>query len=226
MSEHSPNPDRRYTDEELIDQELDICEQMGAVPDHATARMIASQIHGGQTSDLYSFSSTGAIPDGLMDELNSAFREFREDLVERRRIAFLAIYVAQRSSTTEGLQAVEGWSGLWLDQPNELCPCCAEDISRPHRVGCPLGTDDEPQLNRVLELQAEHGTPLLHWLNYAGFRNLEELEQRAEQFHDYYLGFFPSVEVFRQNYEVSPDAYLAQQYEIVEADGGYYIYIR
>lgn len=37
------------------------------------------------------------------------------------------------------------------------------------------------------------------------------------------MGFFRTVEVFLQNYEVAPDAYLAQQYEIFEDYGGVYV---
>lgn len=69
---------------------------------------------------------------------------------------------------------------LQANPPNEdLCVSCGEHIRNKDRVGCPLGVDDAEQLDRVLALQAEHGVAILHRLSYAGFRTLEELNQRA-----------------------------------------------
>lgn len=228
MSERSPNPNRpRLTDEELIDQEIKVCTDTESTISPACARMIASQIHDGQASSLYSFASTGRIDDHLLREIELEYVADMDDEAQRNRIAFLSMYVAQRW-VADDREAQDGWPALWLEQPDQsdYCPCCSEHISANHRVGCPLGVDDEQMLSRVQELQAQHGNALLHWLNYVGFRTTEELEDRARQFPDYYYGFFPSVEVFRQNYEVSPNAYLEQQYEIVEGDGGVYVFDR
>lgn len=229
VGEQPSSPNRRLTDDNLIDRELDISEEMGAGIDHATARMIASQIHGGQASDLYSFTSTGFIANGLLAEINRNWDEFKEDEPVRRRIAHLAAYVAQRQTTEEGRQAIEGFSTLWLEQPDEatdLCPCCSEHISHPHRVGCPLGVDDDQQLSRVQVLHAEHGKAVLFWLEYLGFRNGTELEEAAATFRDHYYGFYPDLDAFRQSYDIGPEEYLEQQYLIVEDDGGIYVFDR
>ncbi|WP_241473815.1 hypothetical protein [Mycolicibacterium neoaurum] len=225
----SPSPERRrVSDDELLVAEMDTCEAMEMHISSSAARVIASQIHGGQGSELYSFTSTGRITNELLRELEIEFEAAAEDEPLSRKIAHLSAYIAKRW-VAEDRDAVKGWHQLWVEQPDQqidYCPCCSEHISRNHRVGCPLGVDEEDQLDRVLELQAEHGTAMLHWLNYAGFRNLEELKQRAAQFPEYFYGFFPDLDTFRANYEVSLDAYLEQQYEIVEADGGFYIYNR
>lgn len=93
-------------------------------------------------------------------------------------------------------------------------------------MGCPLGVDDENQLVRVQELQRQHGTAFLHWADYLGFRNTAELEEVARSFSDHYYGLYPSLEAFRQTYEMAPDEYVDQSYRMVEAEGGIYIFDR
>jgi hypothetical protein len=73
--------------------------------DDATARVIAAQLHGGQTSALCSLATTGALVEGLEAEL------FADDLpveVEPWVVA-LEEYVVAR----EDRGPVEGWSNLW-----------------------------------------------------------------------------------------------------------------
>lgn len=195
MSEHSPIPERRYTDDELIDMSLTSFEDIESSIDDATARMIASQFHGGQSSDLYSLASTGHIGGGLLDEINRTFEEFKDQPAEQRKIAALAVYIAERKSR-EDVAAVDGWSKLWLEAPNEsddLCLCCFEHISANHRVGCPLGVDDQDMIDKVTGLQREHGTPILKWLEYVGFRSPDELDAIAARFGDHYQGQYNSV---------------------------------
>lgn len=196
MSEHSPTPDHRYTDDDLIDRELDLAEDMEERINDATAKVIASQLHGGQGSDLYAFTSTGFISNGLMQEIDDAYQEFKDDELVKRRVAHLAVYLAARMCQPGGTAKVEGWQQLWLeasDERDDLCPCCFEPIIKPHRIGCPLGVDDEAQLERVQQLQAESGVHILHWLSYVGFRNLDELDEAADRFADHYHGFYDSV---------------------------------
>jgi hypothetical protein len=60
VSEQLP---KRLTDDEILKGVLARLEEFGihAVIDDSIARLIASQYHGGQSSALYSFASTGAI---------------------------------------------------------------------------------------------------------------------------------------------------------------------
>lgn len=218
MTEHSPTPEHRYTDDELIDMSIDASIEMEEIIDSATARMIASQLHGGMASDLYSFSSTGAISKGLLTEIERAYEEFMEDEPTLRKIVFLSTYVAHRYATGDR-GAKEGWHKLWLeDRPElDLCPVCHEPISRNHRVGCPLGVDDEDQLNRVIELGQEHGQGLLMYLDYRGFRSLEELEQVVQDFQSgVFYGQFKDLDTFRQHYDIGPEEYIEQTYHIAE----------
>lgn len=229
MSErHSSNPNRpRFTDEELIDQEIAVCIDTESTISAACARMISSQIHSGQATSLYSFASTGAIDDRLLREIELEYVADMDDEPQRNRLAFLSMYVAQRW-VADDREAVEDWPALWLEQPREsdYCTCCSEHISRNHRVGCPLGVDDEVQLARVQELQAELGASVLHYLNYLGFSSPQELEAAVEIYRQAYYGFFPDLDAFRRSYEMPPDEYLDQAYLIVDGDGGVYIYDR
>lgn len=210
MSER-PSPDRRYTDDDLIAQSIDMFEDIESTVDDATARMIASQYHSGQASDLYSFASTGFISDTLLDAINREYEAIDEvppgRSPERHKLSHLAMYVAERKSRGD-VEAVPGWSELWLEEPNEadlLCHCCFEHISSPHAVGCPLGVDDEELLERVQQLQDESGVHILHWLSYVGFRNLDELNEAAETFENHYHGFYDSVLDYAQEIAANLD---------------------
>ncbi|MFN3008199.1 hypothetical protein [Mycolicibacterium wolinskyi] len=235
--EHSPNRDRRLTDDELIAQSLDFFEDVEAVIDDATSRMIASQFHSGQASDLYSFASTGSISDDLLSEINRTYEEFKDQPPEQRKLAHLALYIADRRSRGD-VAADPDWSGLWLQDRGDLdlCPCCHEHISRNHRVGCPLGIDASEQLERVQELQTEHGDGLLMWLDYVGFRNLDELNTAAARFEEHYHGKWPSLRDYAEYIASELDnppsieeleAELAQQVHLGEAlDGSVHIFDR
>lgn len=77
--------------------------------DHATARVIASQLHGGQTSPLYALASSGAIVDGLRTELDGWPREDTPVEVEPWMEA-LDEYLGSREDEPG---PVDGWSALW-----------------------------------------------------------------------------------------------------------------
>ena len=215
--ERSPNRPR-LTDDELIDQDIANAIETESKISPAAARMIANQIHGGAMSSLYSFASSGYIDDRLLTEIEREYVEFMDDEPQRNRIAFLSLYVAERLAAGDR-DAKDGWSDLWLEQPDEgdsLCPCCFEHISKNHRVGCPLGVDDEQQLNRVIELGQAHGPSVLAYLNYRGFRTMQELEDVVQDYHSAYYGTFADLDTFRRHYDIGPDQYIEQQYEIVE----------
>jgi uncharacterized protein (DUF2342 family) len=106
-------PDRQpLQDEELIRYGITEALREGRPIDDATARVIAAQLHGGQTSALCSLATTGAIVEGLEAEL------FADDLpveVEPWTTA-LEEYLAAR----EHRGPVEGWSNLWPTGPPEV----------------------------------------------------------------------------------------------------------
>lgn len=232
-----PSPTNRLTDDELINQSLTLFEDIESTIDDVTSRMIASQFHPGMASDLYSLASTGHINPRLMDEIDRAYTEFHDQPEEQRKIAALAVYVAERMSRND-VKAKDGWSTLWLEQPamDEYCQCCHEHISNYHRVGCPLGTDDEQLLRRVQQLQTEHGTPVLKWLEYVGFRDAEELELAANQFQDHYHGKWESLRAYAEHICRELDnppsveqleSELEQQMYVTEAfEGGVYVFDR
>jgi len=83
----------------------------------AQARVAASWWHSGQTSSLYSLSSTGCVDGGAYGELNSSLR-YAEGEGRRNYSIFdievlrgLILYVEQH----EDRPPVEGWHLLWDD---------------------------------------------------------------------------------------------------------------
>lgn len=114
MSESLRPPERRRpTDDELISAELNEALTDGREISDAAARMIASQLHGGQASALYSFASTGYIDiERLPGELMACYREVDLEANPELEgmISALGTYVIDRPHRG----AVEGWSKLWL----------------------------------------------------------------------------------------------------------------
>jgi len=240
MTEHLPQPDR-LTDDELIDQHLDRVEAEEIPLSDAAVRMIASQIHEGQSSAMYSFVSTGIVTDRMKDELQRDIEaaQTAADQGQLRRLTHLARYVEQcEHEDTENLPG-DQWSKAWLDQPvsgSEDCLVCHAFIADPHGVGCPLGTEDEEMLDAVYALQDEHGEAILHLLNNRGFRSLDELAAVAGTFEDEYHGKYDSLldyaRYISSELDGHPDpAALAEEMEqrllVVEGfNGGVYIYDR
>lgn len=143
--EHDPFPSKhehRWSDTDLVDHELEAASEEERDITDAAARVIASQWHGGQASDLYSFVSTGAISDGVQIELARAIAEADED--DRDRLAALSRYLMNREDTG----AVDGWHDLWLQppdtqqEPNDDCAACGNHWSSPHSPDCPLNVDE------------------------------------------------------------------------------------
>lgn len=77
------------------------------------ARVIASDWHGGQASQLYSFASTGAVVDcqGLRTEIQRELKDRLTDSEEFLVLEALLSYVEHH----EGRERVEGWSSLWVE---------------------------------------------------------------------------------------------------------------
>ena len=75
MMERQPQPERLTDDERIKIGVLEAWEEKRTIDD-LTARIIASQWHGGQRSSLYSFVSTGAIHiEGLLPEIVECHHE-------------------------------------------------------------------------------------------------------------------------------------------------------
>jgi antirestriction protein len=105
-------PDR-LTDDQLIHLHITEALREARPIDHATARAIASQLHGGQASALYALASSGAVVDDVRAELD-AWREDDETGVEVEPwLDALDEYLESRDDPN----SVEGWSGLWPAQP-------------------------------------------------------------------------------------------------------------
>lgn len=77
--------------------------------DDATARVVASWWHGGQSSGLYAFMSTGAITDAarveVTNDLNRA--ESPEDVYALRKLLEYMVKDGDRGP-------VAGWSEVWV----------------------------------------------------------------------------------------------------------------
>jgi hypothetical protein len=83
------------------------------VYDHATARVIASQLHGGQTSPLYALVSSGALVDGLRTELHT-WRRGDTPVVVEPWLDALDEYLDSRADEAG---PIDGWSRLWPTSP-------------------------------------------------------------------------------------------------------------
>lgn len=119
MSEHLPNPEqRRLTDDDHIREAIKKAhENFGEthIISDAAARMIASQLHGGQASALYSFTSTGAVSMEVIEEVDREIRDESHSDEVREWADELQQYLIRRHYT-EQTDAVEGWSKLWLGE--------------------------------------------------------------------------------------------------------------
>lgn len=107
-----PERQNHLTDDHLIHYHITEALRENRPIDHATARCIASQLHGGQASALYALTSSGAIADDLRRELDSWRRDETPVEVEPWLDA-LDEYLGSRDD--EG--PIDGWHNLWPVQP-------------------------------------------------------------------------------------------------------------
>jgi hypothetical protein len=103
----------RLTDEQLIHLGITEALREERAINHATARAIASQLHGGQASPLYALASSGAMVEGLQDDLDTWRREDTPVELEPWLDA-LDEYLDNRA---EEPGPIEGWSQLWPTGP-------------------------------------------------------------------------------------------------------------
>ena len=142
-----PEPDR-LTDEQLIHYHITEALREDRPIDHATARAIAAQLHGGQTSPLYTLASSGAIVEGLPAELD-AWREDNETGVEVEPwLDALDEYLSARDDPSP----VEGWSKLWPSQSLTRQEATEDEERDPGTLACEIS---RPAVHATVELDVE-----------------------------------------------------------------------
>lgn len=103
----------RLTDDQLIHLHITEALREARPIDHATARAIAAQLHGGQASPLYALSSSGAVVDGLRSELDAWREDNRAGVEVEPWLDALDEYLEARDDPN----AIEGWHRLWPTRP-------------------------------------------------------------------------------------------------------------
>src|SRR6185437_7935873 len=91
-------------DERVIREGIEAARAEGRPIDDRTARYIASQLHGGQASALYTLASSGAIRPEVFDELDRDRVE--QPTLVRGWLACLTVYCAVRGESGP----IEGWA--------------------------------------------------------------------------------------------------------------------
>jgi len=109
---------RRVFDEEHIDNAVLEARRQRGVISHAAARVISSQLHGGQGSALYALSSSGAITAGLLEEVDHATKDRGLDPLARYWATDLEHYLMVRIQNGEW-DGPTGWNQLWLGEETE-----------------------------------------------------------------------------------------------------------
>jgi antirestriction protein len=113
LSAQPVQAEERLTDEQLIHYGITEALRDGRAIDHATARVIASQLHGGQASPLYALASSGALIEGLRAELDGWRREDTPVELE----PWLDALDEYLDSRADEQGPVDGWSRLWPTGP-------------------------------------------------------------------------------------------------------------
>ncbi|MGW5074041.1 hypothetical protein [Rhodococcus sp. NPDC004095] len=164
MERQQPNEhERRLGDEDLVNLEIQKAAEEERPIGHAGARVLASLIHDGQRSAMYALASSGALVEGLEDEI-----AYDADIAARLGVDEMQMWMAQLAhyvETREDREPVEGWSDLWLQQPETTygdenrCNACGSHVAEPHAVGCPLGDEEEPAEDALAADRAFNSKP-------------------------------------------------------------------
>ncbi|MGB3822470.1 MAG: hypothetical protein WA972_05870 [Rhodococcus qingshengii] len=132
------------TDDELIARGIEHAIEDQRQIDHGVARIIASQLHSGQRSALYEFTSTGSIsrPDLFFDELGIDYKTLDDEA--RWNIDALMVYALGRIQDQD-TDPKQDWSRLWgeSERDDDRCAACLEHLANPHAIGCPLEYAEE-----------------------------------------------------------------------------------
>jgi hypothetical protein len=117
----------RMSDDDLIRYHITEALREQRPIDHATTRAIASQLHGGQASALYALASSGALVDGLPQELDS-WRHSTTPVELEPWLDALDEYLDTREDNPD---AVDGWQALWPARPesDDAAPTVTEPLA-------------------------------------------------------------------------------------------------
>jgi antirestriction protein len=205
----TPTPER-LTDEQLIHYGITEALREERSIDHATARAIAAQLHGGQASALYVLASSGALVEGLGYELD-AWRTDDTPVEVEPWLDALSEYLDSRDDPNP----IDGWHQLWPtgperddDEPDtgdeERPPygtwACA--IGR-HMLSASLDTgqaeDDETEARQTLfERISAAGVTTLGEIGTVGARDQED---EPDDFPWVDAATWSSAEVARDNFD-------------------------
>lgn len=146
MREHLPHQPERLTDSDLIAQAIERARSAGEVIPDAAARVIASQLHGGQFSAMYGLASCGAIDqEKLSNEYEADYTDPATPEDVKGWIDALRAYVGSR----EDSEPVQGWNRIWLAGdppeigPDNRCTGCGSHLAEAHDPGCYLDPDND-----------------------------------------------------------------------------------
>lgn len=150
IDQSTPTPENHLTDDYLIHYHITEALREDRPIDHATARCIAAQLHGGEASALYALTSTGAVVDGLTAELDS-WRNDDTPVEIEPWLDALGEYLGSREDGT----AVDGWQQLWPAQPEreDEEPATGEEERLPY--GTPVSAIGHAAGSGQIECQGE-----------------------------------------------------------------------
>lgn len=193
---HHEQPSPHLSDEELVEAEITRAVLEKRPISHAGARVISSMIHEGQLTALYALASSGAILEGLPDELENDYnRADRNDQTQIRTwVVQLMAYVEGREST----EPIDGWSSIWLQQPEledaglddeDCCAECGEHFANPHHPTCSRSPEDFPEEDDSFQPEPAEADPRAELeakvqakLGHISTGNLVRRMERAEDF--------------------------------------------
>lgn len=119
-SDHSHDPtlapfEGHLNDAQLIYLHITEALREGRPIDDATARAIAAGLHDGQSSSLYALASSGAVVDGLSEQLERCRADTALGLEVEPWLDALDEYLNHRDNP----DPIEGWADLWPAQPQQ-----------------------------------------------------------------------------------------------------------
>lgn len=194
--ERSPSPEQPSPEHQLVDQEIRQADLSDRLINETAARIIASWWHGGQSTDLYAFQSSGAITESTKWEVIHELADPNIDPADALPLGHLVLYLAEAPGLDENGERppVENWheqTSDWhppqaalfyesgYDDDNE-CVSCGAHISEPHDPSCPRADAD-------LEDESETPAERLARGMEADFRGVSDAEliRRIESAHPF-----------------------------------------
>ncbi|MFJ6416519.1 antirestriction protein ArdA [Paeniglutamicibacter sp. NPDC091659] len=145
----------------------------------AAARVMASQLHGGQWTALYELASTGSIDEErLPHEFVELYNEETASIQVKDMVNLLGTYCINRED--KGSQS--GWSLQWIEAPEIPEGLGLEDIDDPEIVA------------ELVHAVNTHGEAMTHYLDYIGYRTAHDVREVVRQFPEHFHGKYESME--------------------------------